>query len=249
VEELYLFLKGIIDPLFIVFALSAVAFFFCLLGRNKSGALILLLALILLYGLSIHPTANYLAYRLEKDYLEKSPSSGRKIDAIIVLGGGSHDILSARGTYPTEATAARVLAAVRYYSRSDAKQFICAGRGEGKISEAELMSVLAQELGIPKDKILLEVKSANTWEHAVEVDKMIPNKSTVLGVVTSAYHLRRSEREFKKYFRNVVALPAGFSFSSAEKGPVQYLPQARSLHMTAVALHEIIGRWWYVMKS
>jgi len=66
-EEVYTILKGFIDPLFIMFVLLVISFFlFWLNCKKKNGALILLLSIVLIYGASIAPVANYLCYYLEK---------------------------------------------------------------------------------------------------------------------------------------------------------------------------------------
>jgi len=86
--------------------------------------------------------------------------------------------------------------------------------GLGKISNAELMAQTAAELGVPRNKIRIEPKSKNTREHAVEFNKLFTNKDFTIGLVTSACHMKRSEREFRKYFNNVLPLPSDYLYSS-----------------------------------
>ena len=248
-DTLYLILKSFIDPVFVIIILLLIAFFFCVFSAKKNGALIIFLSLILLYSLSIAPTADYLCYYLEKDYISK-PVGSEKIDIIIVLGGGTSDINSLKNTFLSEATAARVLSGLEFYNSIGARYFICAGKGTGKVAEAEVMARSAQRLGIPKEKIRMDPRSRNTWEHAVELNKMFRDKNMVLGLVTSAYHLKRSEREFNKYFNNVGPLPADYLYSSPS-GPaaIQFIPQTRSLYRTSIALNEIVGQWLYIIRS
>ena len=124
------------------------------------------------------------------------------------------------------------------------------GKGSGKIPEADLMVQLAQKLGVPKEKIIAESKSINTWASAVELNHMFANKNISIGLVTSASHLNRSQKEFKKYFNNVVPFPSNYYYeSSAENIFVKYAPQTDSLSKTSLALKEIAGYLWYSMKS
>ena len=198
-----------------MFVLLLIAFFVCVTAsKKKTGALILLLSIILLYGASINPVANYLCYYLEKDYINNPTAEDKNIDVIVVLGHVVKDITALKNTFPTERTAARVLHAVEVYNKNGAKYFVCSGKGTGKISEAEVMARLAEKLGVPKEKIKIEAKSTNTWQNAAELNKMFANKNISIGLVTSAYHMKRSEREFKKYFNNVVPLPANYFYSS-----------------------------------
>jgi uncharacterized SAM-binding protein YcdF (DUF218 family) len=250
-EDMYVIFKGIIDPLFIVFVLLMAAFIFCLLGRKKNGAAILFFSIILLYGLSIAPTAGYLSYYLEKDYINRQVAADKKkIDIIVVLAGGSYDINFLNKTFPSDSTIARLISAVEIYHKNGARYFVCMGKGLGKLSEAAVMAQKAEGLGVPKEKIRTDVQSQSTWEHAVELNKMFPDKNIILGLVTSGYHLKRSEKEFKKYFNHVMPLPADYLYASpAGPSALRFIPQTESLVKTEIALHEIIGQWWYNLKS
>jgi uncharacterized SAM-binding protein YcdF (DUF218 family) len=249
-EYVYIVFKGLIDPVLIVILLLLIAFFICLIGgKKKSGALLLFLTIILLYGASIFPVSNYLCYYLEKDYI-KGQVNPQRIDVIVVLGGGAHDINALNNTFPSEVTSTRLLHAVDVYNEKGAKYFVCTGKGSGKISEAELMAGLAQRLGVPKEKIRIEAKAINTWANAAELNKMFADKKIIIGLVTSASHLKRAEREFKKYFNNVVPFPANYYYSSAAENTfVKYAPQIYSLYYTSISLKEIVGQLWYSVKS
>jgi len=231
--------------------LLLIAFFICLIGgKKKSGVLILFLSIVLLYGASIFPVANYLCYYLEKDYMKSQSDARQNIDVLVVLGGGAQDINSLNNTFPTEGTSARILSAIEVYNKKGAKYFVCMGKGSGKIPEAEVMARLAEKLGVPKEKIRVEAKSINTWDSAVDLNHMFANKNISIGLVTSASHMKRSEREFKKYFNNVVPFPANYYYaSSAENVFVKYAPQTGSLSKTSLALKEIVGQLWYSVKS
>jgi uncharacterized SAM-binding protein YcdF (DUF218 family) len=249
-EDLYLISKSFIDPVFIIAVLLLIAFFSCVTSGKKNGALITFLSVILLYGVSINPTAGYLCYYLEKDYINKPAAGDKKVDIIIVLGGGTYDVESFKNTFLSETTAARILSAVEFYNKIGARYFICAGKGTGRIAEAEVMAQSAEKLGVPKEKIRMDSRSRNTWEHAIELNKMFTDKNMTLGLVTSAYHLKRSEKEFKKYFNNVAPLPADYFYSSpAGPAAIRFIPQTRSLYKTSIALNEIVGQWWYSIRS
>ena len=249
-EYVYMIFKGFLDPVFIVFILLLIAFFVCVAAsKKKNGALILLLSIVLLYGASINPVANFLCYYLEKDYINNPTTEDKNIDVIVVLGHAVKDINALKNTLPTERTSVRVLHAVEVYNKNPAKYFVCSGKGAGKISEAEVMARLAQNLGIPKEKIKTENKSMNTWQNAAEINKMFTNKNISVGIVTSAYHMKRSEREFKKYFNNVSPLAANYFYSSpAENSVIKYIPQTEELYKTSVVFKEIVGQLWYRLK-
>ena len=249
-EEIYTILKGFLDPLFIVFVLLFISFILFLLNcKKKSGALILLLSIVLIYGASIAPVSNYLCYYLEKDYINNPTAGDKNIDAIVVLGSGTKEINAFKNTFNTEIESLRLLHAVVVYNKTGAKYFVCSGKGDGKTSEAEVMARLAGKLGVPKEKIRIESNSKNTGENAAEVNKMFVNKNINIGLVTSAFHMKRSEREFKKYFNNVLPLPAHYLYSSPMGNAViRYMPQSEELNKTSIVFKEIIGQLWYRLK-
>jgi uncharacterized SAM-binding protein YcdF (DUF218 family) len=249
-EEVYTIFKGFLDPIFIVFILLFISFIlFWLNCKKKNGALILLLAIVLIYGASIAPVANYLCYYLEKDYINNPTAGNKNIDAIVVLGSGTKDINALKNTFNTEIESLRLLHAVVVYNKTGAKYFVCSGKGSGRASEAEAMAKLAEKLGVSKEKIRIEPNSKNTGENAREVSKIFVNKNINIGLVTSAFHMKRSEREFKKYFNNVVPLPAHYLYSSPTGNTViRYMPQSEVLYKTSVALKEIIAQLWYRLK-
>lgn len=251
-EQIYDVLKSFVDPTFIIFILLFISFLIYLIsGKKKSDTLLLFFTIILLYGASIFPMSNYLSYKLEKDYINRSTVKDKiKLDVIVALGGGTYDINALNNTFPGEATTVRLIHAVEMYKKYDAKYLVCSGKGEGKISNAQLMAQMAEEFGVPKDKIQVDAKSNNTYEHAVEFNKRFVNKDIKIGLVTSAFHMKRSEKEFRKFFSNVMPLPSSYLYASPAGTPaVRYIPQSKWLYNNTLALHEYVGQLWYSIKD
>lgn len=251
-EYIYDVLKSLVDPVFIIFILLLASFLIWLMStKKKSDTLLLFLAIILLYGFSIFPVSNYLSYQLEKDYINK-PSINDKInlDVIVVLSGGSYDINPLNNTFPGETTVVRLVHAVKMYKKYGAQYLVCSGKSESKIPDARLMAQMAEELGVPKDKIRIDDKSGNTYEHALEFNKIFSNKDIKIGLVTSASHMKRSEKQFRKFFNHVTPLPTGYFYASPSgTAAVRYIPQSRWLYNNERILHEYIGELWYSIKS
>jgi len=248
--EFYTVFKGFLDPLFIVFVLIFVSFVLFLRNcKKRNSALILLLSIVLIYGASIAPVANYLCYHLEKDYINNQAVGTKSIHAVVVLGCGTKEINALKTTFNSGIESLRVLHAVVVYNKTGAKYFVCCGAGSDRMSQAEVMARLAEKLGVPGEKIRIESNSKNTTQNAVEVNKIFANKNIAIGLVTSAFHMKRSEREFKKYFTNIVPLPAHYLYSSPGKNIViRYMPQSEELYKTSLALKEIVSQLWYRFK-
>lgn len=251
-EALYYILKSFVDPIFILFIFLFISLAISLQTvRKKTDSLFLLLTIILLYTFSIQPVASFLSWQLEKKYIKiKTSEEKKKLEVIVVLGGG---ISSARGTghlFPSDTTAARLAHAVRMYQKHNAKLLVCSGKGEQKISEADFMAQMANDFGIPREKIRPEAKSQNTYQHAIEFDKMFSDKNIHIGLVTSACHMKRSETEFRKYFKNIHPLPAGYLSARPTRTPVlRYLPQSEWLSNNAIIFKEYLGQIWYWSKD
>ena len=172
-----------------------------------------------------------------------------KPDALVVLGNGTKEIKSIQETFSSDFGTLRLVHAATVYHQAGARYFVCAGKGEGDVSEAQAMAKLAESLGVPKDKIRIEAKSENTAENALEVKKILGDKKMHIGLVTSAFHMKRSEEEFKKYFDHVTPLPAHYLYASPAKNLVIcYMPQAAELTKTSTVVRELIAQLWYRIR-
>jgi uncharacterized SAM-binding protein YcdF (DUF218 family) len=251
-NQIYDVLKSFVDPIFIIFILLLIALIIWLMsGKKKGGALFLLLAVVLLYGFSIQPVSNFLSYKLEKNYISARPAEDKTtLDVIVVLGGGLYGIRGWNKTFPSETTTVRLVHAVKMYKDHNARYLVCSGKGSHKISEAELMAQMAGDFGVPGAGIRIEAKSENTYQHAVEFNKMFPDKSIRIGLVTSASHMKRSEAEFRKFFSNIQPMPACYLYATPSGTPaVRYIPQSQWLLNNTLVLREHLGRLWYGLKD
>lgn len=250
-EQIYDIFRSFVDPVFIIFILILISFLIYVFTiKKKSDALLLFFAIVLLYGASIYPVSNYFAYQLERDYIDISPKEKTKLDVIVVLSGGAYDINTLKKTFLGEKTVVRLIHAVKMFYNYDAKYLVCSGKSNAKISDAQLMAQTAEQFGVSKDKILIEPKSKNTYNHALEFNKLFADKNIKIGLVTSASHMKRSEKQFRKYFSNVLPLPADYLYTTpAGTSAVKYIPQSHWLYNNTVILREYVGRLWYNMKD
>jgi len=245
-DAVYTFTKSLMDPAALLVALLAAGTLAALTGRRRRAAIFVAPALVLLYGLSISPVASFLCHTLEKDYIQENPLQPGRLDVVVVLGGGVTETAGTGETLLSQPSASRLLCAVQVFRESGAAQLLCAGKGIGRASEGEVMAAAAGRLGVPREKILVDSRSENTRGHAVEMDRLFADKTIRIGLVTSAYHLKRSETELRNYFPNVSPFPSDYLYSHP-RGPAifAFVPSTGSLFKSAVALHEMAGTLWY----
>lgn len=111
----------------------------------------------------------------------------RKADAIVALSGGD--------------TMARADAAIQLYQAGFAPTIIFSGAAAdpNSPSNAEVMKQHALSSGVPDEDIIVEDKSNNTKENAIDtVEILKKNKYDDIILTTSPYHIRRSIMEFKR---------------------------------------------------
>ena len=129
---------------------------------------------------------------------------------IYVLAGG-FDI----GDSPEEdssglETVRRVNRAVMVWREHPTATLVMAGNQPGSESlrepdqQGRLMQEQAERLGVPSERIMIDPVSSNTNGHAkVARDAAFLTPDTPLAIVTSDFHLRRSRREFSRFFNNL----------------------------------------------
>jgi uncharacterized SAM-binding protein YcdF (DUF218 family) len=118
-------------------------------------------------------------YLSPQDELEKT-------GAIVVISGGDTD--------------ARIQEAVELYMQKWAPLMITSGAAAtGNVSNALAMKRIAISKGVPASTVLIEEESKTTAENAKFVKAMLREKEIEsIILVTSPYHQRRANNEFKK---------------------------------------------------
>lgn len=247
---LYVLLKRCLDPVVFILIILGIGVIVSFKRREKGYSRnILLSAFLLFYISSITPLPNMLCYFLEKDYLLKHEYGIGKLDIVVVLGGGISENKYIKETMPSLETASRLIYGVQVFRSSGAKFIVFAGKGAGILSEAEVMGRAAERLGVPPNNIKTDPNSINTWEHPIEIGKMFPDKIKKIGIVTSAYHMKRSEKEFKKYFSDIKPLPSEYLYSSSPMSIYTFFPNSANLWKCSTALRELVGIGWYKIKG
>jgi len=222
--------------------------------RHKLGRCSLFLGMCILFLFSIKPVSNLLVYSLECQYQLPSDKILSNLDVVVILGGGMYNSGGFR-EYPELGgiSYSRLFNGVRIFKQSGAKTLAVCGGSQipSTESEAEVMETIALELGIQESQIITETKSRNTMENAGELAKLLSStEKKRIGLVTSALHILRSEKAFRKQFPNdtIVPIPVNYIYSPYQHNVRSFVPSTDSLSMSNNALHEWIGIIWYFTR-
>jgi uncharacterized SAM-binding protein YcdF (DUF218 family) len=97
----------------------------------------------------------------------------------------------------------------------------------------------------------VEAAAKNTLENAYFTRDMLSAAGVSrVYLVTHAWHMRRAAWAFENYGLGVTPAPTGFSTLGPEHATaLGYLPTARGLWMSSLAIHERLGYLWYTNRS
>ncbi len=205
------------------------------------------LAFIVLYPLSTQFVADQLLWWLEP--APRDPAADRSGQAIVVLGGGTY---FSAPEYGGDTVKARTLARLRYAARLhralDKPVLVSGDAPEGNpVPEARLMrEVLQQDFRITVQWV--EPGSRNTFENAqLSASLLKPAGVQRIYLVTHAWHMRRARLAFEHAGFNVIPAPTGYA-TRFKLSVLDFLPDARALHDSAVVFREVTGIGWYYLR-
>jgi uncharacterized SAM-binding protein YcdF (DUF218 family) len=243
-------------------SLLAIAFGIGLLYTRKRytwGRIWLTGVLVALWALSTPVVANWLAGRMGAGFVPLTRfDPGQGSAALVVLGGGAHRYHS-RGReidVLTSHTSLRVLEAARVYRlMNDPWVVVTGGVVSGWSSstpEAVLMRDELVRLGVPANRILIEERSRNTYDHGIYVPELLrPLGIERYVLVTSGTHMRRASAVFTA--RGVKVIP---SLAAHRTDPLPeesalraLLPSAGGLEVTELVFHDLIGMAYYWVRG
>jgi uncharacterized SAM-binding protein YcdF (DUF218 family) len=193
-----------------------------------------------------------LLYPFEHDY--DYPLVEKKVDAIVILSGGYN---GKRDNLPLSSSAfKRAMYGIMIAKKRDLP-IIFSGAGKREYTESDAMRTTVKQLNKSLDlnlnetstieknnfSISYEDNSLDTFENAA-LTKALFKQSDInnpkIYLVTSAFHMRRSEKLYKYFGFDVTT--AATDFKTAHHHSINsYLPSMGGLMMTYYALHEYAG--------
>ena len=210
---------------------------------RRPKSLAVTLALFFVYTLAGNAWVSSAAnYYLEQPYLDGSTLSA-PYDAVVILGGGAED--SATGEPQLGETGDRVMLGARLYHRGQAGVLVCTGTGDrrqpGERDTSEAAAALLAELDIPPDRVV-RIGGRYTKEEMQELHRLIDERAwRRVGLVTSAWHMRRAMRLANAEGLELEPLAANYRSKFPLWSPVQLIPHSESFHNTNVAFKELLA--------
>ena len=212
----------------------------------------------------------YLTRKLEQAY---PPYTGNeKVDAIVVLGGGTVTKSPPRQMVELNGGADRITYAAQLFRNGAAELIILGGsyirwrdgdvQTESGISSpaSEMADLMIGLLGIPEDALLIQDRSLNTYEEAVEDAKLLKERGLKrILLVSSATHMRRAVPLFEKQGLEVIPAPVDYSFSDQEWDNLLrfdaataasfFIPTIGNMSALQNALKEYLGYFTYHLRG
>ncbi len=209
--------------------------------------------LVFLWFLGTRPVAETVLSPLENCYTAPDITSLEKenIRQVVVLTGGGYptrgEMLSS--AFP-HASAYRFIGGLELCSRlgPDCQLIFSgsAGRGNRERTTATTMRDLALILS-PGRQVSAEARSGSTAEHPGNVKPLLDDNLFVL--ITSAIHMPRAMRSFKRAGLNPIAYPVDFLAVEGDYGWMSFVPSVENLWKVNVALREYMALAFYTVAG
>lgn len=209
----------------------------------------------------------WVAYGLVKslEWQYVSPNSMPVADAIVILGGGTEPLEYPRRITELNSAGDRVLYGAHLYKQGKAPVVLLGGGTITWLSDrpttpSEEMASVIQEMGVPPDALLLQVRSLNTAEEVLfdlEILRQRGAKRIIL--VTSAMHMPRAMALFAKHDLEVIPAPTDFKVTKAtwdqlmhnsiQGTIINFIPNDSNMAAFSAALKEYLGLFYYQLQG
>ncbi len=227
--------------------------------RPRAARGLLVIGIAVLWGPSTPFLSDLLLGRLEGHDPVRSSTVMDGADAIVILGGGTSGQSPGQPEVELGASGGRLHYGFRLFRAGKAPIVLLSGGslypGE---SEADQMRQVLAQWGLPRDAMVLDERSRNTHENAVEAVRLAQERGMHrLLLVTSAFHMPRALAIFRREVRrrgldDIHILPAPTGQYVTRGRPfllLSVLPDAGALANTTLALREYLGTFIYGLKG
>lgn len=210
--------------------------------RWLARSLMLLLVVYTLAGNLWVSTA--INYYLERPYRDRTIDPAARYDAVIVLGGSTDD--APNGRPYLNSSGDRVMLAARLYHRGQTEYVVCTGarankKPDGRRDPAESAALILVDVGVDGDRIV-RMGGRFTKEEMTEIKRLVNTRGWKrVGLITSAWHMRRAMRLAKRVGLEVTPLAADFHSRFPPWDPFDVIPRSDALRATDLACRELLA--------
>jgi len=205
------------------------------------------------WSLGIRPVVDIFLHPLESQYeiLDLGTIKEKNIHKVVVLTGGGYSVRDGlfSSAFP-HASVYRFLGGVELCARigRDCELIFSgsAGRSRRELATAKVMEEL-ELLIVPEAKVQSESKSGSTAEHAANLKPLVEDSPFLL--VTSAIHMPRAMRSFRRAGLNPVAYPVDVLSSEGPYSWEDFAPSVENLWKFGVALREYQALIFYSLMK
>lgn len=230
-------------PLYASLALAVFGMAAVLLQFRRTAAALIAVAFLWTLLWSVPAASDGLRNSLEARHVAVPEESLPPADAIVVLGGATrYRWLQREQIDPWELRSSRLAAGARAWLSERAPIVILTGgRGGRDASEAARMKTAIQRLGVPASVLVLEERSRNTEDNAINTARLARQMGVRrILLVTSALHMPRAMVLFQRQGFEVTPVPV------PEKGHREtwgdrWLPSPNALWRSGRALKEYVA--------
>ena len=223
--------------------------------RRRWARKLLGVTIVLVFILHSGYVGHWLRYPLESRYAPLiDPRGAEPYGAIVVLMGG---VIPAGGLIPFPSIDRelfrRLEEALRLY-RIRPKPIIVSGGHVNPLTASRNENQIACNYlilwGVPKDEIISEPASRDTFESAVEVRKILRQRGwTRYLLVTSAVHMPRSMLAFQSVAPEPIPAPGDFTVAFPELDPFRVFPSENAGQRIYADAYEYVGLLNYYWRA
>jgi uncharacterized SAM-binding protein YcdF (DUF218 family) len=228
---------------------SGLAFWLCCYGAWKRKRWPVAAALALVAAAGCPAVADGLLWTLEAPY--QGPwTPGGGYEAVLVLGGYMEDYRGEDFEPQWAAHGDRLEAGIRLVKQGRAGMLVLsAGDDKRELSQGERARRVAVERGIAEEKILVTGPVLNTEDEARAMAAIARARGwTRVGLVTSAFHMRRALMQFSGHGIGPSALATDFNQARHGRIAQDLMPNAEGLMWSERALREWMGIGYYTLR-
>ena len=207
--------------------------------------------ILIIYTMSSGFIVDIFMHSLENRVTPLNETNMLRGDAYLVLGGGliENKRDAKYGATLANESLKRLIYANLLYKENQLPIIVSGGKSQLKknnFSEGFIMAQYLFDLNVNRKDIIIESKSANTFENAkytAQIIKKFGFKNPIL--ITSAYHMPRAIYAFEKEGVNVIPAPTDYHTEDVKGTFSQYFPDAHAMLNTYRVLHEYMGLIYY----